>query len=75
MRLPKLPRNLSQARALRAFIRAGGVEVAYRGKGSHKAVLMPNGHLVILPMKLKVGLLSGQIKDAHLTVEQFIDLV
>jgi hypothetical protein len=71
--LPKLPRNLSQARALRAFRRAGGTEVAYREKCSHKAVLMPNGHLVILPTTLKVGLLAGQIKAADLTIEEFID--
>ena len=34
---------------------------------------MPNGHLVVLPRTLKVGLLSGQIKDSDLTVEEFID--
>jgi hypothetical protein len=34
---------------------------------------MPNGHLVILPMTLKVGLLSSQIKDAELTIEEFIE--
>ena len=73
--LPKLPRNLSQGRALRAFIRAGGAEVRDRGKGSHRAVLMPNGHLVVLPMTLKVGLLATQIKAAELTAEEFIDLL
>ena len=71
--MPKLPRNLSQARAIRAFIRGGGVEVPDLGKGSHRAVLMPNGHLVVLPMTLKVGLLSSQIKEADMTVEQFIE--
>jgi hypothetical protein len=34
---------------------------------------MPNGHLVILPMTLKVGLLSAQIKEADMTIEEFIE--
>ena len=49
------------------------MEVPERGKGSHRAILMPNAHLVILPMTLKVGLLAAQIKDADLTLEQFIE--
>ena len=73
--MPKLPRNLSQDRAVRAFVRAGGVEVPQRGKGSHKAVLMPNGHLAILPMKLKVGLLAAQIRDSGMSVEEFVELL
>ena len=60
---------------MRAFIRAGGVEVPYRGKGSHAAVLMPNGHLLVLPRILKVGLLSGQIRAADLTIQELIDLL
>jgi hypothetical protein len=73
--MPKLPRNLKQDSALRAFGKAGGVEIPRRGKGSHKAVLMPNGHLVILPATLKVGLLATQIKEAGMTLEEFIDLL
>jgi len=46
-----------------------------RGKGSHLAVLMPNGHLVILPRTLKVGLLAREIRASDLTVEEFIDLL
>jgi hypothetical protein len=34
---------------------------------------MPNGHLVVLPMYVKVGLLERQIKDSDLTVEEFIE--
>jgi predicted RNA binding protein YcfA (HicA-like mRNA interferase family) len=47
--------------------------VPRRGKGSHRAVFMPNGHLVILPVRLKVGLLSGQIRDSGLSLEEFIE--
>jgi hypothetical protein len=71
--VPKLPRNVSQERAVRAFLRAGGEEAPDRGKGSHRAVLMPNGHLVVLPMRIKVGLLASQIRDSGMTVEEFID--
>jgi hypothetical protein len=69
----RLPRDVSQERAIRAFVRLGGQEVVRRGKGSHRAVLMPNGHLAILPFRLKVGLLADQIKESGLTVEDFID--
>ncbi len=36
---------------------------------------MPNGHLTILPQTLKVGLLASQIKEAGMTIEQFVDLL
>ena len=55
--MPKLPRNVSQERAIRAFMAAGGEEVKL-GKGSHCAVRMPNGALLVLPMRLKTGLLA-----------------
>ena len=73
--MPKLPKNLSQDKAVSAFVRAGGAEIPRRGKGSHRAVLMPNGHLTILPQTLKVGLLASQIKEAGMTIEQFVDLL
>jgi hypothetical protein len=34
---------------------------------------MPNGHLVILPMRLKEGLLAGQIRDSGMSLEEFIE--
>jgi predicted RNA binding protein YcfA (HicA-like mRNA interferase family) len=71
--MPKLPRDLSQEQATRAFVRSGGVVDTSRGKGSHRAILMPNGHLVILPMRIKVGLLASQIRDSAITVEEFVD--
>ena len=66
--MPKLPRNLSQARAIRHLFEPE--ELRFQ---SEAAVLMPNGHLIILPMTLKVGLLSSQIKEADMTIEQFIE--
>ena len=55
-------------------MRAGGEE--RRGKGSHRVVKMPNGHIVSLPTGIiKTGLLEAEIKRSELTVEQFIDLL
>ena len=73
--MPKLPRDLSQQQAIRAFVRLGGEEIQRRGKGSHRAVLMPNGHMVILPMRLKVGLLGEQIKESGLSIDEFVDVL
>lgn len=71
--MPKIPRDLSQDQATRAFVRSGGVVNPSRGKGSHRAILMPNGNLVILPMRIKVGLVASQIRDSGMTVEEFIN--
>ena len=72
--MPKTPRNLRQAQAIRAFVRAGGVERA--GKGSHRVVKMPNGHIVSLPVGvLKTGLLDFEINQSGLTLDQFLDLL
>ncbi len=73
--MPKFPRDVSQAEAIRAFVRAGGVEVPRQGKGSHRAVVMPNGKKLVLPYRLKPGLLSDMVKEAELSVEAFIDLL
>jgi predicted RNA binding protein YcfA (HicA-like mRNA interferase family) len=66
---------VTQDEAVKALVRAGGVEVARQGRGSRRAVLMPNGQQVILPFRLKTGLLRDMIKEAELTVEEFIDLL
>jgi len=47
--------------ALRAFLRADGIE--RKTKGGHRVIKMPNGHLVSLPTGiLKIGLLESEIK-------------
>jgi predicted RNA binding protein YcfA (HicA-like mRNA interferase family) len=74
--MPPLPRNVSQTQAIRALVRAGGVEVARRGKGSHRLVKMPNGQRLTVPDGIiKVGTLGDLIKEAGLTVEEFIKLL
>ena len=72
--MPKFPRNVKQNQAIRAFIRLGGTEVPYQGKGSHRAVLMPNGHTAIIPNgTLPVGLLAAAVKASSVSAEEFIE--
>ena len=71
--MPKFPRDIRQDAAIRAFTRAGGREIQRRGKGSHRVVSMPNSHRVVLPVRLKPGLLQDMIKQAGLSVEEFLD--
>ncbi|MPZ21333.1 MAG: addiction module toxin, HicA family [Luteitalea sp.] len=70
--MPKLPRDVTQSQVVSALVKAGGVEVKDVGKGSHRAVEMPNRHTVIIPRKVKPGLLSSVIKAVGLTLDQFL---
>ena len=71
--MPKFPRDVKQNQAVRAFVRLGGTEVPYQGKGSHRAVLMPNGYTAIIPYgTLPVGLLAAVVKASSVSAEQFI---
>ena len=63
---------------IRAFCRAGYVQLAGRGKGSHAALAAPDGsHILIIPSHgdVKRGTLRALIRQAGMTVEQFRDLV
>ena len=74
--MPPLPRNVRQEQVIRALIRAGGIESRRLGKGSHKRVTMPSGVKVTIPSGiLKPGTLSSVIKQAGLSVEEFLDLL
>jgi predicted RNA binding protein YcfA (HicA-like mRNA interferase family) len=71
---PKLPRDLSQDEVVRALVNAGGIEERSRGKGSHRLVRMPDiGRPVVVPAKIKTGLLGGIIREAGLALEEFLD--
>jgi|LSQX01.1.fsa_nt_gb predicted RNA binding protein YcfA (HicA-like mRNA interferase family) len=67
--------GINGKKALKVFIKAGGVE--RKGKGDHKNVKMPNGQLVTLPQskELKIGLLKSVIKKAGMTEEEFLELL
>jgi predicted RNA binding protein YcfA (HicA-like mRNA interferase family) len=68
-------RGIRGKEAIKAFIRAGGIEKP--GKGDHVNIKMPNGMIITMPGKgeLKIGLLKSAIHKAGLTEEQFLDLV
>jgi predicted RNA binding protein YcfA (HicA-like mRNA interferase family) len=68
-------RGIRGKSAIKAFLRAGGVERP--GKGDHTNIKMPNGMIITIPGKgeLKIGLLKSAIHKAGLTEEQFLDLI
>ena len=68
-------RGIRGEEAIRAFVRAGGVQ--RRGKGDHMNIKMPNGQLVTIPLQaeLKIGLLQAAIRKAGLTEAEFLDLL
>ena len=75
--MAKIPRDISGEDAVRAFGRLG----YFRDHtvGSHAVLLHskdPRKRLVVpLHRSLKVGTLSKLVKDAGLTVEEFIELL
>jgi len=72
--MPKTPRNVKQAEAIRAFVRAGGVQ--RRGRGGHQFVKMPNGATLSIPTgTLKVGLLETLVKRAGISMDEFLELL
>ncbi|MFQ5817419.1 MAG: type II toxin-antitoxin system HicA family toxin [Terriglobia bacterium] len=75
--MAKIPRDVSGDQAIRAFKRIG--YVLDHTVGSHAVLLHgtdPRKRLVVpLHRVVKVGTLNKLIKDAGLTVEQFVDLL
>jgi len=73
----KLP-IVSGREAVRAFERAGFVQLPGRGKGSHMAVWRENPPaLLTIPdhRELKRGLLRALIRKAGMSVDDFVDLL
>lgn len=71
---PRLPRDLSARDVLRAFLRAGFKVV--RQTGSHVQLLRGSTKLSLpYHKKLGTGLLRGLIKDAGLSIEEFLRLL
>jgi predicted RNA binding protein YcfA (HicA-like mRNA interferase family) len=73
--VPKVPRDLTQDEAVRAFLKADGIELKGRGKGSHRYIAMPNGETLTIPYHVKPGLVSSCIKQAGLTLEEYLELL
>ena len=72
--MPEL-RGIRAADAIRAFERAGGQRRS--GKGDHINLKMPNGRIITLRAlgDVKIGRLKDAIREAGLTVAQFVDLL
>ncbi|MDB9402730.1 MULTISPECIES: type II toxin-antitoxin system HicA family toxin [Microcystis] len=73
--MPKLPR-ISSGEAIRSLERLGFEQV--RQTGSHVVMKKETeegkiGYVVPLHQELKVGTLSGILKQAQVTVEEFIE--
>jgi predicted RNA binding protein YcfA (HicA-like mRNA interferase family) len=68
-------RGIKATKAIKAFERAGGVRRS--GKGDHVNIKMPNGRIITLRGKgeVKVGRLRDAIREAGLTVEEFLKLL
>ena len=68
-------RGIKATDALKAFERAEGIRKV--GKGDHINIKMPNGRIITLRGKgeVKVGRLKDAIREAGLTVEEFLELL
>ena len=68
-------RGIKAADVIKAFERAGGIRKT--GKGDHINIKMPNGRIITLRAKgeVKVGRLKDAIREAGLTVEEFLELL
>ena len=75
--MPKLP-VISGNDAVRAFAKIGFVVQRGRGKGSHIFMARENPRAILtIPnhRELRPGMLRALIRDADLSVEQFVDLL
>jgi predicted RNA binding protein YcfA (HicA-like mRNA interferase family) len=68
-------RGIRASEAIKASERAGGIP--RRGKGDHVNLKMPNGRIITVRDKdeVKVGRLRDAIREAGLTVKEFLELL
>ncbi len=68
-------RGIKATDAIKAFERARGIPKS--GKGDHINIKMPNGRIITLRGKgeVKVGRLRDAIREAGLTVAEFLELL
>ena len=68
-------RGTKASDAIRAFEKAGGIRRSE--KGDHINIKMPNGRIIALRGKgeVKVGRLRDAIREAGLTVQEFLKLL
>jgi len=68
--MPKIPRDLTSTQAARDFVRAGGIELQGRGKGSHCSIQMPNGETLTIPYHVRVGLIGARCFGSGNTLDE-----
>ena len=68
-------RGIKASDAIKASEKAGSISKT--GKGDHINIKMPNGRIITLRAKdeVKVGRLRDAIREAGLTVEEFLKLL
>ncbi len=68
-------RGVKASDAIKAFEKAGGMRRS--GKGDHVNIKMPNGRIITLRSKdeVKIGRLRDAIREAGLTIEEFLRLL
>jgi len=68
-------RGVKASDAIKAFEKAGGMRRS--GKGGHVNIKMPNGRIITLRSKdeVKIGRLRDAIREAGLTIEEFLRLL
>lgn len=68
-------RGIRASDAIKALERRGGIRKS--GKGDHVNIKMPNGRIITLRGKgeVKVGRLRDAVREAGLTVEEFLKLL
>jgi predicted RNA binding protein YcfA (HicA-like mRNA interferase family) len=68
-------KGIKASDAINAFEKSGGIRRS--GKGDHINIKMPNGTIITLRGKgeVKVGRLRDAIREAGLTVEEFLKLL
>jgi predicted RNA binding protein YcfA (HicA-like mRNA interferase family) len=74
----RLP-SLSSRKVIEALRKAGFVDAPRRGKGSHRALVLRDDppRLVIVPERkdVPVGTLRAIVRQAGLTLEEFLELL
>jgi predicted RNA binding protein YcfA (HicA-like mRNA interferase family) len=68
-------RGIRASDAIKALEKRGGIRKS--GKGDHVNIKMPNGRIITLRGKgeVKVGRLRDAVREAGLTVEEFLKLL
>jgi len=73
--MSRLPRDVSGMEAIKALKKIGYVPI--RQKGSHVVLEGRDGRLIVVPLhrRLKTGLLRAIIREAGVSVEEFVELL